>query len=369
MTTSKTERENRSMRKALSKRLRFEIFKRDGFKCLYCGVTPAQKVLRVDHVKPVAEGGTDDPPNLVTSCFDCNAGKGPVPLEKRKHAAGIASAADKEHAEQIREWLKVQRDIEKAKGGIVDDLLGIWQREIDAEPAPDMRARLRNCLGRNSAEDIREAIYATATKRLYSSRQLKYFYGVLRAKRGEAPEPQPPEPQRPRRSPRAERVMRHMVAWQKAQTQHTITDVLLEFASAAWASPAALEYADYYDPDQPGCERSRIRGLTLRTERVDQGKIRWWVEDDTETIIAIELLNEIRGAANEESYQWSALHAPPSDGAPLTTRDECLQAQKTAQAHWNEAEEFLRYLKTGDETQLRACREHFGWPCPKWRVD
>src|SRR5947209_7084912 len=80
-------------RKALSKRTRFEIFKRDGFKCLYCGATPVQKVLRVDHVKPVIEGGSNDPSNLVTSCFDCNAGKGPVPLEERKLLAGFATEA------------------------------------------------------------------------------------------------------------------------------------------------------------------------------------------------------------------------------------------------------------------------------------
>ena len=47
-------------RRALSKRVRFEIFKRDGFKCLYCGATPAQKVLRVDHVTPVVDGGRRD---------------------------------------------------------------------------------------------------------------------------------------------------------------------------------------------------------------------------------------------------------------------------------------------------------------------
>jgi 5-methylcytosine-specific restriction endonuclease McrA len=37
-------------------------------------------VLEVDHVVPRAEGGSDDTMNLVTSCFDCNRGKGAVPL-------------------------------------------------------------------------------------------------------------------------------------------------------------------------------------------------------------------------------------------------------------------------------------------------
>lgn len=60
---------------AISKRLRFEILRRDGFKCRYCGTTASERELRVDHVTPVALGGTDDPSNLVASCHPCNSGK------------------------------------------------------------------------------------------------------------------------------------------------------------------------------------------------------------------------------------------------------------------------------------------------------
>jgi 5-methylcytosine-specific restriction endonuclease McrA len=56
--------------------LRFEIFKRDGFRCTYCGASAtAGAVLQVDHIKPKAAGGTDDPTNLTTSCDDCSGGK------------------------------------------------------------------------------------------------------------------------------------------------------------------------------------------------------------------------------------------------------------------------------------------------------
>lgn len=60
---------------AISKRLRFEVLRRDGFKCRYCGTTAAENELRVDHVTPVALGGTDDPANLVAACNPCNTGK------------------------------------------------------------------------------------------------------------------------------------------------------------------------------------------------------------------------------------------------------------------------------------------------------
>lgn len=62
-------------RKPMSKKTRFEVFKRDGFKCMYCGAEAPKAVLHVDHVNPVANGGGNDLLNLVTSCSDCNSGK------------------------------------------------------------------------------------------------------------------------------------------------------------------------------------------------------------------------------------------------------------------------------------------------------
>ena len=63
-------------RKAISKGLRFDIFKRDGFTCQYCGEQPPGVVLHIDHILPVVEGGNNRDANLVTSCAACNMGKG-----------------------------------------------------------------------------------------------------------------------------------------------------------------------------------------------------------------------------------------------------------------------------------------------------
>jgi hypothetical protein len=60
---------------AVSKRLRYEILRRDNHACRYCGKAAPETELRVDHVIPVALGGTDDPSNLVTACEPCNTGK------------------------------------------------------------------------------------------------------------------------------------------------------------------------------------------------------------------------------------------------------------------------------------------------------
>lgn len=60
---------------AVTKRLRYEILRRDNHTCHYCGGTAPDVKLTVDHVTPSALGGSDEPTNLVAACVDCNAGK------------------------------------------------------------------------------------------------------------------------------------------------------------------------------------------------------------------------------------------------------------------------------------------------------
>ena len=71
-------------RKSIPKSVRFEVFKRDSFKCQYCGASAPDVILEVDHIVPVAEGGKNDMMNLITSCRDCNRGKGKKRLTDRQ---------------------------------------------------------------------------------------------------------------------------------------------------------------------------------------------------------------------------------------------------------------------------------------------
>ena len=60
-------------------RLRFKVLKRDNFKCVICGTSPAvdeSVALHIDHIKPVACGGESTLENLQTLCSRCNLGKG-----------------------------------------------------------------------------------------------------------------------------------------------------------------------------------------------------------------------------------------------------------------------------------------------------
>jgi len=62
-------------RKPIGKKLRFEVFKRDGFICGYCGAHPPAVILQIDHIIPVNGGGDNSINNLITACGGCNQGK------------------------------------------------------------------------------------------------------------------------------------------------------------------------------------------------------------------------------------------------------------------------------------------------------
>lgn len=63
-------------RRRMTKALRYDIMKRDGFRCVLCGRSAKDGIeLQVDHILPVAKGGKSVPENLRTLCADCNLGK------------------------------------------------------------------------------------------------------------------------------------------------------------------------------------------------------------------------------------------------------------------------------------------------------
>lgn len=66
-------------RRAISLGLRYEVLRRDRFRCSLCGASPASRLgceLHVDHVVPFSRGGKTVAANLRTLCSDCNLGKG-----------------------------------------------------------------------------------------------------------------------------------------------------------------------------------------------------------------------------------------------------------------------------------------------------
>lgn len=87
-----------------------EIFRRDQFRCQYCG--QESKNLTVDHVLPQHLGGDSTWTNLVTACASCNHKKGGMTLQQsglilRKYPAqppGSAVYLFRKYLNQYREW-------------------------------------------------------------------------------------------------------------------------------------------------------------------------------------------------------------------------------------------------------------------------
>ena len=100
-------------RKPISRKLRFEVFKRDSFTCQYCGKSAPDVVLHVDHIKPIKEGGTNDIMNLVTSCADCNLGKGARKLSDTSEVAKAKKQLDEINAkrEQLEMMVKWKQEL------------------------------------------------------------------------------------------------------------------------------------------------------------------------------------------------------------------------------------------------------------------
>lgn len=57
-------------------KIRYQIFERDNFTCKLCGRSVPEVKLEVDHIIPVANGGSNKLDNLRTTCFSCNRGRG-----------------------------------------------------------------------------------------------------------------------------------------------------------------------------------------------------------------------------------------------------------------------------------------------------
>jgi hypothetical protein len=75
-------------RKTLPLKVRAFILERDAATCQRCfqQASPGNAI-EVDHILPLAEGGSDDPKNLQCLCFKCNSGKGSLTKEARAQAA------------------------------------------------------------------------------------------------------------------------------------------------------------------------------------------------------------------------------------------------------------------------------------------
>ena len=168
---------------AVSKRLRYEILRRDNHTCRYCGGAAPDVVLTVDHVIPQALGGSDDPDNLVAACKDCNAGKSAsspdAPIVANVAADAVRWGAAMQYAAEVQ--FKRCLD-ERAYLSWFDDAWSRWQTNgSKALPRPNdwERSVLRFRAVGLTSQLIGEAIeIAMKAPKVAPSGLWRYFCGV-----------------------------------------------------------------------------------------------------------------------------------------------------------------------------------------------
>ncbi|MCK9350869.1 MAG: HNH endonuclease [Clostridiales bacterium] len=170
-----------SKRKGLSKKVRFEVFKRDSFKCAYCGKSPPAVTLEVDHIVPVADGGENDMSNLITSCHDCNSGKGAVPLSRVPQQLSDNFAELKEHEDQIREYRKFIKGVNRRAAKDVADISAIFSetftdKDLSQKFKKVSLKKFLELLPKHEVEDAMEI--ATSVRPDDPENAVKYFCGV-----------------------------------------------------------------------------------------------------------------------------------------------------------------------------------------------
>jgi 5-methylcytosine-specific restriction endonuclease McrA len=168
---------------AVSKRLRFEILRRDNHTCRYCGAKAPDVNLTVDHVLPVTLGGTDAATNLVAACPECNAGKSSSHPDQHV----IANVSD----ETIR-WsraVKLSADLmlkdQDESSRYVDYILNCWVSRMGWETIPDdHRMVIEGFRSRGMPAHILEdaADIAIDNPRISSHKKWAYFMGVAWSK-------------------------------------------------------------------------------------------------------------------------------------------------------------------------------------------
>lgn len=169
----------------ISKKIRFEVFKRDGFRCCYCGKTPPDVVLEADHIDPKSNGGNDSLDNLITACFDCNRGKKDIPLTKIPNTLAENIEVIREREEQIKEHRKLISSIERRLSKDINDVAKIYTDMFENWELTDTfkKSSVKLFLNKLPKNVVMDAMRMACVRRKdNSSAATKYFCGICWAK-------------------------------------------------------------------------------------------------------------------------------------------------------------------------------------------
>ncbi len=147
-------------RKAISKKTRFEVFKRDGFACQYCGAKAPDVVLHVDHIEPVSKGGDNSILNLITACVGCNSGKSDRRIDDQatltKQVQQLAELNEKR--EQLKLMVEWRKGLQKLGDQEVDAAAELFDSMTGSHPTDSGRNMLRASIRKHGVNAVLDAI-------------------------------------------------------------------------------------------------------------------------------------------------------------------------------------------------------------------
>jgi hypothetical protein len=165
-----------------SKTIRFEVFKRDGFQCLYCGRKPPEVTLELDHIYPKSKGGINDVNNYATACRECNIGKTNKLLTDIPNSMETNLNNLKEKQLQLEEYHKYVQQIEHKKNRVLNEIEKILIESSGSKYcfADDFKnVTVRDFINKLPPIKVKEALRMACSKvPLNNNRALKYFCGI-----------------------------------------------------------------------------------------------------------------------------------------------------------------------------------------------
>lgn len=175
----------------LSKRTRFEVFKRDKFTCAYCGRRPPEVMLEVDHVHPKCDGGSDEMDNLVTSCEACNRGKAGKGLGDVAPAVDEATRLEAmqemaERAALLKQQMEAAAEAREVEDECARSVVGAWIEAggyVTKETLPDYLRSVRRFVLSLDMHSLHRAVdvasaWRRRTKYADEDDAWRYFCGV-----------------------------------------------------------------------------------------------------------------------------------------------------------------------------------------------
>ncbi len=162
-----------------SKTTRFEVFKRDNFTCQYCGRVPSVVALELDHINPKSNGGVEDINNYITSCYDCNRGKGSRLLDNKSPNIATVIKSAQEKQEQLDAYKSLIKEQEQRYFNLIRAVRRIYHNTypewtFNKKFHPSIR-RFAQFIPDNK---VKEAMEIACCRCNGADRALSYFCGI-----------------------------------------------------------------------------------------------------------------------------------------------------------------------------------------------